>query len=65
MAPKVGLNGGYQLDIIKGSDEVGKVLEDTWMLILTYKDQEKQKSSISSFNYKKVYVVQFVLEVQV
>jgi hypothetical protein len=46
LAPKVGLNGGYQLDTIKGSDEVGKVPEDTWMLILTYKDQEEEKRRV-------------------
>lgn len=51
---KIGLNGGDQLDNIKGSDEVGKVLEDTWKLILTYKDQEKQYGKISSLFSKIV-----------
>ena len=48
------LNGGYQLDIMDGSDEVGKAQKIFLNLIGAYKRKEKQRSSISSFNFKSV-----------
>ena len=48
------LNGGYQLDIMDGSDEVGKDQKIFLNLIEAYKDEEKQRSIKSSFNFKSV-----------
>ena len=54
MAPKVSLNGLDQLDIMDGSDEVGKAQKIFLNLIGAYKRKEKQRSTISSFNFKIV-----------
>jgi hypothetical protein len=43
------LNGLDQLDIMDGSDEVGKAQKIFLNLIEAYKDEEKQRSMLPSF----------------